>query len=704
MGGAADRVYEVTENVQRVSRALAVSSGGFVTAFAGELLIPDPDAARITNLQKGFGCLHESLVELEGEIETNGEMIKELQFAWIKAMSDDLRSAHNFHIECAKLNSCVADVEFLATMYEEQGEDFSVSRFEHNCGAHIGDKVLSNCNAEQFQERFSGTNAAFQSSVRPSTHEMIEESISILQQAGRHVVARALLSSYVDVLTMFRIAWNSAQEWAVTICPPFDPCSDSELELMKSGWVGFKRIADQLMDSALGISSALNKKKFFYHETSDLGRDRTSSTAWCNAEQKRIRHKKWYWRFTSSDLDKGMSEGILDCSLEDRCINTPCYVGHVDPAASLGCRRPERCVVHYFCRETEYECEGGECFSGYVDCNWDKTFTYREKYPDLGLSLVLLTNATRELIYLEAHVPPYRFEGDWKLVPAAISVEAGNWHMECMAPSTKVRTPHGSAVALQDLNRGDEILSFTGDSFSASQQVIGGHVHNSSMIGWASKSLRTAKFLKFWTEGGRSVTVTPDHYLWVSPGSVLTAAKSVTEDMTLAFVSDTDGAVSWDKITCIHEEEEEGEFVPLIANIQAHEGDFVITDCGIVVPSYANLQVFRGYHAREAHELFQNILRSLGHLESSHPCLFEETRHGLLVAQILHLILEIADPDDHGAGSVLDLAWVVQNIKLAAPLSKPLQYLLAHCPGFAEEVEASELPFFQIARDILNAV
>merc|ERR1712064_247562 len=173
------------------------------------------------------------------------------------------------------------------------------------------------------------------------------------------------------------------------------------------------------------------------------------------------------------------------------------------------------------------------------------------------------------------------------------------------------------AVALQDLNRGDEILSFTGDSFSASQQVIGGHVHNSSMIGWASKSLRTAKFLKFWTEGGRSVTVTPDHYLWVSPGSVLTAAKSVTEDMTLAFVSDTDGAVSWDKITCIHEEEEEGEFVPLIANIQAHEGDFVITDCGIVVPSYANLQVFRGYHAREAHELFQNILRSLGHLESS---------------------------------------------------------------------------------------
>merc|ERR1712227_207743 len=174
-------------------------------------------------------------------------------------------------------------------------------------------------------------------------------------------------------------------------------------------------------------------------------------------------------------------------------------------------------------------------------------------------------------------------------------------------------------------------------------------------------------------EGGRSVTVTPDHYLWVSPGSVLTAAKSVTEDMTLAFVSDTDGAVSWDKITCIHEEEEEGEFVPLITNIQAHE-------------------------------LFQNILRSLGHLESSHPCLFEETRHGLLVAQILHLILEIADPDDHGAGSVLDLAWVVQNIKLAAPLSKPLQYLLAHCPGFAEEVEASELPFFQIARDILNAV
>merc|ERR1712136_573236 len=469
----------------------------------------------------------------------NGEMIKELQFAWIKAMSDDLRSAHNFHIECAKLNSCVADVEFLATMYEEQGEDFSVSRFEHNCGAHIGDKVLSNCNAEQFQERFSGTNAAFQSSVRPSTHEMIEESISILQQGGRHVVARALLSTYVDVLTMFQIAWNSAQEWAVTICPPFDPCSDSELELMKSGWVGFKRIADQLMDSALGISSALNKKKFFYHETSDLGRDRTSSTAWCNAEQKRIRHKKWYWRFTSSDLDKGMSEGILDCSLEDRCINTPCYVGHVDPAASLGCRRPERCVVHY---------------------------------------------------------------------------------------------------------------------------------------------------------------------LWVSPGSVLTAAKSVTEDMTLAFVSDTDGAVSWDKITCIHEEEEEGEFVPLIANIQAHEGDFVITDCGVVVPSYANLQVFRGYHAREAHELFQNILRSLGHLEPSHPCLFEDTRHGLLVAQILYLILEIADPDDHGAGSVLDLAWVVQNIKLAAPLSKPLQYLLAHCPGFAEEVEASELPFFQIARDILNAV
>merc|ERR1712136_575445 len=110
-------------------------------------------------------------------------------------------------------------------------------------------------------------------------------------------------------------------------------------------------------------------------------------------------------------------------------------------------------------------------------------------------------------------------------------------------------------------------------------------------------------------------------------------------------------------------------FVPLIANIQAHEGDFVITDCGIVVPSYANLQVFRGYHAREAHELFQNILRSLGHLEPSHPCLFEDTRHGLLVAQILYLILEIADPDDHGAGSVLDLAWVVQNIKLAAPLS-----------------------------------
>ena len=147
----------------------------------------------------------------------------------------------------------------------------------------------------------------------------------------------------------------------------------------------------------------------------------------------------------------------------------------------------------------------------------------------------------------------------------------------CFPEDAIVHIPGKGDTLIKDLRSGDQILTMDSET---------GRLEETEFLDWLHiNEDQVMNFLKFITENGKSLEVSPDHQIFTKEhGSILARDVNIGQDSLVLASPDSTGKI-YSKIVAISEVEKIGVYAPL-----TWSGDLVVG--GVWVSNYAHMSSF----------------------------------------------------------------------------------------------------------------